>query len=156
MKIPTQSENPDGLHSRYHVEKTNGEPVDENAEYFVLRVDKNGSDPKHIAACRKAVITYAEEIRPYLPKLANDLIQRYNNIKDLIKDAKDEFYNQKMLSIDNRDFSAASEWREVEKHIDEVVVDTEKILDFLKYIDNETANFKCKSEIDEIIKTLKK
>jgi len=42
--IPTQEENPKGLHQRYIVSKTNGEPIDEKAEYFILRVDLNGSD----------------------------------------------------------------------------------------------------------------
>ncbi len=78
-KLPLQSENPNGLHGRYIVEKVSGEPIDDDAEYFILRVDKNGSDPKHIAACRKAVITYANEIKDHLPKLASDIIERYSD-----------------------------------------------------------------------------
>lgn len=66
-----------GLYNRYIVSKTNGDPIDPNAEYFVLRVDKNGSDPKHIESCRKAVMTYAENIKDHLPELANDLVERY-------------------------------------------------------------------------------
>lgn len=77
--IPTEEENPNGLHGRYIVEKVNGEPIDENAEYFILRLDKNGNDPKHIAACRKAIMTYAEEIKDHLPKLSKDLIERYSD-----------------------------------------------------------------------------
>lgn len=76
-RLPLQSENPNGLHGRYIVEKVNGEPMDEDAEYFILRLDKNGSDSKHIAACRKAIMTYAEEIKDHLPKLSKDLIERY-------------------------------------------------------------------------------
>lgn len=99
-KIKTQKENPKGLHQRYYIQKIVknpdylvkvtdtflGEdntpefitkPVDSDAEYFVLRLDKNGSDPKHIEACRKAVISYAINIEPYLPGLAKDLIERY-------------------------------------------------------------------------------
>ena len=75
--IPTQTENPKGLHKRYIVAKANGEPVDENAEYFVLRLDKNGDDPVHIEACRQAVLTYATIIRNHLPELSDDLFQRY-------------------------------------------------------------------------------
>ena len=75
--IPTQTENPKGLHKRYIIAKANGEPVDENAEYFVLRLDENGDDLSHVAACRKAVITYANEIRHHLPYLAADLIDKY-------------------------------------------------------------------------------
>jgi len=77
--IKTQQENPKGLHQRYIVAKSNGKPVDPNAEYFVLRVDLNGSDPKHIEVCRKAVITYAENIKEHLPELAQDLIARYGS-----------------------------------------------------------------------------
>jgi hypothetical protein len=75
--IPTKSENPKGLHQRYYVEKVDGEPIDPKAEYFILRLDNYGSDPKHIAACRKAIITYAKEIKNHLPKLSKDLIERY-------------------------------------------------------------------------------
>lgn len=77
--IPLYSENPLGLHYRYKIEKTNGEPLDPNAEYFVLRLDKRGTDPKHIAACRKAILTYAEAIRDHIPKLSQDLIERYSD-----------------------------------------------------------------------------
>lgn len=76
-EIKTQEENPIGLHQRYNISKSNGKPIDTNAEYFVLRVDLNGSDPKHIEACRKAVITYAENIKEHLPELSQDLINRY-------------------------------------------------------------------------------
>jgi hypothetical protein len=77
--IPTKKENPTGLHQRYIVSKTDGEPIDERAEYFILRVDLNGSDPKHIAACRKAVLCYADEIKDHLPQLSKDLIERYGS-----------------------------------------------------------------------------
>lgn len=93
-KIPTQIESPTGLHQRFYIQKidvkyigddffgnpeyeTVFKPVDENAEYFVLRLDENGRDPKHISACRKAIITYAEEIKEHLPDLSKDLIERY-------------------------------------------------------------------------------
>lgn len=76
-KLPTQEENPNGLHGRYIVEKVNGEPVDERAEYFILRLDEFGSDPNHIIACRKAAVTYAISIYPYIPQLAEDLVKRY-------------------------------------------------------------------------------
>ncbi len=67
-----------GLYNRYHIAKANGKPVDPNAEYFVLRLDENGSDPKHIAACRKAVLVYADEIKDLLPALAKDLMDKYS------------------------------------------------------------------------------
>lgn len=113
--IPTQKENPNGLHQRYvikKIEKTEvyvpnshsstyriggdwrdikefGElttfekyrhitkEVDKEAEYFVLRLDDGGKDPKHIAACRVAINAYADAIESHLPELAKDLRERY-------------------------------------------------------------------------------
>lgn len=74
--IPSKEENPNGLHSRYKVGKLEG-PTSPFAEYFVLRLDDGGSDKKHVAACRKAVLTYADEIEGHLPGLAEDLRERY-------------------------------------------------------------------------------
>ena len=75
--LPTQKQNPDGLYQKYIISKTNRELIDENAEYFILRLDEGGNDKKHIEACRKAVLTYANEIKEHLPKLSEDLITRY-------------------------------------------------------------------------------
>ena len=91
--IPTKEENPKGLHQKYFIQKIKGykgrddffgkgikpifEQVDPDAEYFVLRLDNGGSDPVHIAACKKAVLTYAAEIKDHIPELAKDLIKRY-------------------------------------------------------------------------------
>lgn len=83
--IPFRSENPTGLYKKYYIAKRTPhmqgadtiDPVDEDAEYFVLRLDDGGKDPNHVAACRKAVLTYAENIKDYIPKLAADLIERY-------------------------------------------------------------------------------
>ena len=80
-KIPTQQENPNGLYLRYNVTKTNGEPVDEKAEYFVLRLDEGGDDIKHIKACRKAIRVYAKKIKKHLPQLSKDLLKRYSKNK---------------------------------------------------------------------------
>lgn len=74
--MQAQSENSEGLHQRYQVAKVSG-PTDPNAEYFVLWLDAGGSDPKHIAACRKALMSYADEIEPHLPDLASDLRAKY-------------------------------------------------------------------------------
>lgn len=52
------------------------EPLDKNFEGFVLRLDKNG-DLNHVNASRKAILTYAEEIKDYLPELSKDLIEKY-------------------------------------------------------------------------------
>lgn len=76
-----------GLINKYFIQKIvrseffNGEPmlqaVDEDAEYFVLRLDKNTRDVNHLNACRKAINIYADEIRDYLPVLSADLKQKY-------------------------------------------------------------------------------
>jgi hypothetical protein len=85
-KLPTQLENPKGLHQRYYIRKfveVEGSrypgtlEVDPNAEYFVLRLDTGGSDPEHIKACRIAVHAYADAIEHHLPELAKDLRERY-------------------------------------------------------------------------------
>ena len=60
MKVPSIEENPKGFHRRYIVSKANGEPVDPDAIYFVLRVDNGGDDSLHICACQSALRTYAE------------------------------------------------------------------------------------------------
>ena len=42
--LPTQKQNPDGLYQKYIIATTNTEPIDENAEYFILRLDEGGND----------------------------------------------------------------------------------------------------------------
>ena len=44
IRIASIEENPNGLHGRYIVTKASGEPVDERAIYFVLRLDQHGDD----------------------------------------------------------------------------------------------------------------
>lgn len=89
--IPTQSENPKGLHQRFHLQKivpTNKEdffgeqvlelqPIDINAEYFVLRLDMGGKDINHIKACRIGIHAYADAIEAHIPELVTDLRERY-------------------------------------------------------------------------------
>ena len=67
-----------GLKIKYKISKIDGSPIAEDAEYFVLRLDKDCKDVNHLIACRKAVRTYAKEIQPYLPELSKDLEKRYN------------------------------------------------------------------------------
>lgn len=62
-----------GLIEKYHISKVDGSPIDDNAKYFVLRYDTHQKDVKHMLACRKALLTYADEIEEYLPKLSEDL-----------------------------------------------------------------------------------
>lgn len=74
--IPPYAENQKGLHQRYKISKLWGK-TDPKAEYFVLRLDLNGSDSNHILACRKAIQTYADAIESTIPQLAKDLRKRY-------------------------------------------------------------------------------
>ena len=87
-RIPTQTENSKGLHARYFIQKIvhpnifeepgmKLAPVDEGSEYFVMRLDKGGSDIEHIKACRIGVHAYADAIEHHLPELAKDLKERY-------------------------------------------------------------------------------
>lgn len=88
--LPLKEDNPNGLYQRYVIRKVvkaridrfHGvrlvtKAVDKDAEYFVLRLDLNGSDPHHILACRKAIQAYAREIEATVPGLAKDLRERY-------------------------------------------------------------------------------
>jgi len=93
-KIPTQIENPNGFHQRYHIQKVEVifdgydlmerpkyrnelHDVDAGSEYFVMRLDDGGKDPEHIKACRIGVNAYADAIEHHLPELAKDLRERY-------------------------------------------------------------------------------
>jgi hypothetical protein len=81
-QLPTQKENPKGLHQRYHIKKVSFDGkdtilTDPGSEYFVLRLDEGGKDPEHIKACRIGVHAYADAIEHHLPGLAKDLRERY-------------------------------------------------------------------------------
>lgn len=87
--IPTQFENPNGFHQRYHIQKIEIRegfhlkdglklvPCDPGAEYFVMRLDEGGKDLEHIKACRIGVNAYADAIEHHLPELSKDLRERY-------------------------------------------------------------------------------
>lgn len=95
--IPTQKENPNGLHQRYYVEKLAPHPrradreymerygvpefirvkTDPGSEYFVMRLDEGGKDREHIRACRIGIHAYAKAIEHHIPELAKDLRERY-------------------------------------------------------------------------------
>jgi hypothetical protein len=66
--------------NRYIIQKTNGKPVDPEAQYFVLRVDK---DPH----ARVALAFYAQSVRRDNPQLADD-IERW--IEELLTWTGDE------------------------------------------------------------------
>lgn len=63
------SDNKKGWYNKYFIEKVDGTPIDWDAEYFVLRVDKD----KH---ARKALIAYAESVMEENPKFAADILHK--------------------------------------------------------------------------------
>lgn len=93
----TTPEIPKGLYQKYYIQKLSElrfkgydileqpiyEPVytevDPDAEYFVMRVDRNGDDKIHAEACRQAVVFYAHQIKYHLPELSKDLIEKYRD-----------------------------------------------------------------------------
>lgn len=68
-----------GLHKKYLVLRSDGKPIDPDNEYFCLKIAGKG-DPRHIDACKKALMVYAEEIRDYLPELSKDLKDNYGEL----------------------------------------------------------------------------
>ena len=76
-----------GLFGKYIIKKADKSKIDKGAEYFVLRLNGDG-DPKHVAACIEAVLTYARIIKPHLPLLAKDLFDRYGRHRVVSQDSK--------------------------------------------------------------------
>jgi len=68
----------EGLKQRYNLTKVNGEPVDPNGIYFVLRLDNGSSDKKHLSACRAAWAAYAKSLKDqkHLLYLCRDIVQQ--------------------------------------------------------------------------------
>lgn len=73
---------PAGVYRKYNITRTDGQPLDESFEGFVLRLDYGG-DRAHVAACREAMWTYAMAIQRHLPELALDIFNRWgpNQVK---------------------------------------------------------------------------
>lgn len=82
----SQEENPNGLHHKYIISRTDGTPINPDNEYFLLKVKGEG-DPKHIEACQIALLAYAGAIQEHLPKLADDIFEKYPdfNIKRVVE-----------------------------------------------------------------------
>ena len=68
---------PKGLYNKYFIVNNDGTPTDLDAEYFVLKL-KGSGDPIHQEACRKAILTYAKEIKEHLPELSGDIFEKYS------------------------------------------------------------------------------
>lgn len=69
----------EGLYQKYRVNKVEGE-TDLSADYFVLRLDENGKDPRHAAASKQALALYAILISDHMPELSKDICDRYLKI----------------------------------------------------------------------------
>lgn len=74
MTLPTQTENPHGLHQRYSVRKAYGKD-DPSAEYFVLRIDNRGDDQHWLRACRDALAVLCDSLddMEHMPELSGDI-----------------------------------------------------------------------------------
>lgn len=84
MSYKPQSENPNGLHQRYHVEKVYGE-TDPTAQYFILRIDNRGDDVQWIRACRDALSTLCDSLDDmgHMPELS---LQIRDELRRLCRD----------------------------------------------------------------------
>lgn len=78
--LPSERDNPNGLHQRYTIAKANGQPCDPRAFYFVLRLDGLGDDPGHVAACRAAARAYCDHAPTHLQRVADELRKLLNHL----------------------------------------------------------------------------
>lgn len=65
----------DGLYDKYIITKNNGESVDPNAVYFVLRLDTD-------KLARRAAQNYALDMMFINPKLYSDLMKLINKLSN--------------------------------------------------------------------------
>lgn len=103
--MKSRKQNPDGLHQRFVIrkivptvssrakyeQKTVAMPKDN--EYFILRLDLNNvmrRDMAHVTACRVAINAYAEAIKETLPKLSEDLKERYPLVGGITMTTQDD------------------------------------------------------------------
>jgi len=66
-----------GLYQKYIITKSDGTPVDPNAQYFVLRLDTDSH-------ARQAALAYARSIGTFNKKLAIDLLLWVTEIEEKI------------------------------------------------------------------------
>ena len=65
-----------GLFDKYIVSRTDGGPIDDDADYFVLRLDTDEN-------ARTAAMFYANSVREMSPALGNELIDRVESLSPL-------------------------------------------------------------------------
>lgn len=59
----------DGLYNKYRITKNNGDPVDPDADYFVLRLDAD-------VHSLPALVAYALSVQDHNPRLAYELMAK--------------------------------------------------------------------------------
>ena len=67
-----------GHYNKYIIRKVSGKKIDKDAEYFVLRIDKD------IHAVN-ALYTYALSVNFENPKLCKDLLKKFRYYKEKLK-----------------------------------------------------------------------
>lgn len=97
---------------KYIIRKSDGSPTDPDARFFVLRYDENQDDKKHMEACRKALLTYANEIEDHLPLLAWDLRKLFNIDRWTRVKGEREIYGEKQFDIDESYIKTGEGWKE--------------------------------------------
>ena len=65
-----------GFYKKYIVTKTSGNPMDPEAEFIVLRIDKG----IYLHACRAGAAAFAEAVRGENPLLANGIQTRLEEL----------------------------------------------------------------------------
>lgn len=85
-KLPTQESNPHGLHQRYVVAKTSGEPVDPKAIYLVLRLDGHGDDLAWIKACREAAWAIVRHAPRHMDQMSIELSNLLRTLESVSKE----------------------------------------------------------------------
>ena len=72
---------------KYDIAKTDGTPIAEGAEYFVLRIDRDG-DPNAV----RALLRYAESVAEENPQFATEILYQLYLLgsMELLKEQADE------------------------------------------------------------------
>jgi hypothetical protein len=97
-----------GLYDKFTIYYKNGSIVPEN-DYFVLTLNHTeNTDSNHVNACRKAMLTYANEIQSSNPQLSKDIMDRYsdqskNDNKSHIEYIIDNGYQTTLKNIYEKD-----------------------------------------------------
>ena len=95
--IPKEPDKQRGLYQRYNVTKADGSEPDPDAVYFVLRLDRGGSDPGWSKLCRGAVMQMMREIAARGGKHTKFAVDTMNLVGSLTEETKKELEERKKL-----------------------------------------------------------